>query len=226
MQDGAQQNGDGFLPLGVAAARLGLSRLKLREAIAKGLLEARRDNEGRLRVDLDAAPRDLPGALAGRTAPPEALMAALFDEIEELSAEREAGAAAEARLSGLVAAQAEALERATALLDARDSEVGRLGAVVDRALAAAEAAGARAEALQATTERALGLLDGSTRALEAAQAEAAQLRADLSAREAEVAGQARMVDRLFSLSETALEAAARSRAAPSLVARVFGRGRG
>ncbi len=36
----------GFLPLTEAADRLGISRLKLREAIAKGVIAARRDNQG------------------------------------------------------------------------------------------------------------------------------------------------------------------------------------
>ena len=48
-----------FLSLAEAAARLGVSRLKLREAIAKGVVPARRDNEGRWRVDLTALPPDV-----------------------------------------------------------------------------------------------------------------------------------------------------------------------
>lgn len=214
-----------FLPLAEAAARLGVSRLKLREAIAKGLLPAQRDNEGRWRVDLSAAPGDLAGMTATRAAPPEALMGALFDEIEELSAEAEGAAADRDRLSALAAAQASALERALAALEARTAERDRLSDLTARALAAADAAQTQAAALRGTADRALALADRATAALEAAQGEAARLRHEAGTKDTTIEGQAGALDRLFTLSEQALEVAARARAAPGLMARVFGKAR-
>lgn len=214
-----------FLSLAEAAGVLGVSRLKLREAIAKGLLPARRDNEGRWRVDLTAAPTDLAAATASRPALPEALMGALFDEIEELSAEAEATSAAQDRLTDLAAAQAAALDRALAALEARSAERDQLADLTGRALAAADLAEARATALRAAADHALALADRATAALEAAQAEAQRLRHEAGTKDSTIQGQAGALDRLFTLSENALDMAARARAAPGLMARVFGKAR-
>jgi hypothetical protein len=212
--------GDGFLPLAEAAARLGISRLKLREAIARGLIPARRDNEGRWRADMTAAPVDL---TAGPPAAPEALIGALFDEIEELAAERGEAEAERDRLAGLAQAQADALERALSAAEAKAVEAGRMRAVADGALTAAEAAAARAEAMQAAADRALALAERAGAALAAAQAENARLEDGLREKTAALEGQARLLDRLFSLSETALETAGRAAGPRGLWDRVLGR---
>jgi len=211
-----------FLPLGDAATRLGLSRLKLREAIAKQLIPARRDNEGRWRVDIDLVPTDLSAAVKATAAAPEALMGALFDEIEELSADLDGSAALTGRLADLVERQAAALDSATDALESRTEERDRLATVADRALDAADTAETRATALQATTDRALALLDRTTAALERSEAETARLRADASAQGTAIATHAGQLDRLFALSEQALEAAGRARRAPGLIARMLG----
>jgi methyl-accepting chemotaxis protein len=222
MQD-ASPGHDGFLLLGPAAERLGLSRLKLREAIAKGLVAARRDNEGRWRVDLGAVPQDLRERIRATPAAPEALMGALFDEIEELSADLDGARDLSGRLAGLAEAQAGALERSVAALEARTAERDRLAGLAGQALDAAEAAEARAAALQGMTDRALAALERSTGAMEAAVAETARLKAQAAAQSEQISGHAGQLDRLFALSEQALETAAKARAAPSLVARMFGR---
>jgi len=226
MSVGGDQN-TGFLLLAEAAARLGISRLKLREAIAKGVITARGDNEGRLRADMSGLPDDLAGALSARAAPPEALIEALFDEIEELTAERDAAEAGIERMSGLLDQQCAALERAATLAEARAAEVDRLGQVAAAALAAAEIAADRAEAVQAVADRAVGLADRSTGALGATQAAARadhdRLEAALADKTAALDGQARLLDRLFSLSETALETAGRAAAPRGLWDRVLGR---
>ncbi len=92
---------DVWLSLDEAAALWGVSRLRLREAIAAGALAAQRDNRGFWRVRSDK-----PVDFAAQRAPPERLVEALFDEIEELGealgrahaggrkAERRRGAAA------------------------------------------------------------------------------------------------------------------------------------
>lgn len=214
---------DGFLPLSEAAARLGVSRLRLREAIARGVVPARRDNEGRWRADLSSAPADMAAATGDRPAAPEALIEALFDEIEELAAERAASEAERDRLAGLVAAQADALDRAVAAAEAQADEVQRLRAVTDGALDAAEGAASRAEAMQAAAERAMALAERSGAALAAAQAEAARLEDGLREKSAALDGQARLLDRLFSLSETALDTAGRAAAPRGLLDRVLGR---
>ena len=207
----------GFLLLGEAALRLGVSRLKLREAIAKGVVAARRDNEGRWRVDMAAVPSGLAEAVALVPAAPEALMAALFDEIEELHGDLEAAQVVSERLVGLAGGQALVLERVMGALEAAAAERDRFADVAGRALAVADEAEGRAAALQATTERALGLLERTAAALDGAKAEAA-------ARDTVIAGHGGQLDRLFELSEQALEAAGKARRAPGLVARILGRG--
>lgn len=223
---GGSESRTSFLPLGEAAARLGVSRLKLREAVAKGLLPSRRDNEGRIRVDLDAAPGDLPGAVAETGAEPAALMEALFDEIEELSAERDEARAATDRLSRLAGLQGEALERATEALEAATTERDRLAELAGRALTAAEKAELRAAKLGETTERSMGLLERAASDLEAMQAEIDRLKADAAEKDAALGGHAQQLERLFTISEQALEKAAEARREPTLIARVFGAGRG
>ncbi|MFN6978809.1 MAG: hypothetical protein ACK4OP_11835 [Gemmobacter sp.] len=218
--DGAH---DGFLPLADAAARLGLSRLKLREAIAKGLVAARRDNEGRLRVDLTAVPGDLRAAIAATPGDPAALMGALFDEIEELSGDLADTRAANDRLIRLAGGQADALDRALAAVEARAGERDALASVADRALAAADEAAGRATAVQQVADAAFAALDRAAGALERQAAETARLKEQAASQAEAIAGHEGRLDRLFALSEQALEAAAKARAAPSIIARVFGR---
>jgi methyl-accepting chemotaxis protein len=211
-----------FLPLAEAATALGISRLKLREAIAKGVIPARRDNEGRLRVDLDSGPADLATALSGAPVKPEALMEALFDEIEELQGDLEASNASVETLAALALRQGDALDRVTTALEAATRDRDRLGALADRALAAAEEASGRATILQGTTDRALGLLDHAAASIEHMKSEVDRLTSDSGAKQAAHADQ---LDRLFTLSEQALEKASGARRAPSLIARVLGAGR-
>jgi excisionase family DNA binding protein len=222
-----------FLRLGEAAERLGVSRLKLREAVAKGLLPHRRDNEGRLRVDLGLAPDDLVTAVAAAAADPAALMQALFDEIEELSAELDDSEAATERLARLAAAQGEALDRAMAALDAANAERDLMSVLTERALTAAEEAGARAEKLEGVSSRAIGLLEDATGLLEDAtgrletlEVEARHLREELARKDTTIHQHTSQLERMFTISEQALEKAAGIRREPTLIARVFGAGRG
>jgi hypothetical protein len=224
--DSGDQN-TGFLLLADAAARLGISRLKLREAIAKGVIPARRDNEGRLRADMSALPDDLVAALSARPAPPEALIEALFDEIEELTVERDTAEIGLERLVDLFDQQGDALDRVLAAAEARAAEVARLTHLSAAALAAADAATGRAEAVQAVADRAIGLADRATAVLSAAQAAARadldRLEDDLARKTGALDGQARLLDRLFSLSESALETAGRAAAPRGLWDRVLRR---
>jgi methyl-accepting chemotaxis protein len=225
MQDGPDTHAS-FLRLSEAAERLGISRLKLREAIAKGVVTGRRDNEGRLRVDLSSAPQDIVASSAEHSADPAALMQVLFDEIEELSAELEDSQAGAERLSHLADAQGASLERAIAALEAATADRDRLADLTGRALAAAEEAGARAERLGDVAARSLGLLEDATSRVETLKAENAELKAEAARKDTTVAQHASQLERMFKLSEQALEKAAQARREPTLIARVFGAGRG
>jgi excisionase family DNA binding protein len=223
--DGGSDSNDSFLPLAEAASRLGLSRLKLREGIAKGVIPARRDNQGHWRVDLAALPASPKSAIAAAPALPADLMAVLFDEIEELSADLDSANSLTERLATLAGAQADTLDRVTAALEARTEERDRLGTIAGRALAAADEAETRAARLQQTTDRAMALLDRAAGAIEGVQAEMARIKADAAQKDAMIAGHGVQLDRLFTLSEQALEKAAAARRAPGLIARVFGTSR-
>ncbi|MEM9048847.1 MAG: hypothetical protein AAGC92_09020 [Pseudomonadota bacterium] len=206
-----------YLPLADAAGRLGISRLKLREAVAKGLLPARRDNHGRLRVDLASAPGDLSEATARETAAPEALIEALFDEIEELTAEREEAGETAAHFAALAARQQEALDQMAAALEAAQAETHRLTGLLERALDLAESLDAGTAPANAVTERALALLEETAGALEASRIEGTRLaslltRAVALADEAAARGEARIAG-LSQAAERALSLLDRTGAA-------------
>jgi methyl-accepting chemotaxis protein len=222
---GPADMGDGFLTLAEAAGRLGISRLKLREGIAKGVISARRDNEGRWRVDLGALPADVKRAVNGVAADPADLMGALFDEIEELAADLAQSQEVVGRLTALAGTQSEMIERLTGIVETRTAERDRLGEIAGKALGAAEEAESRAARLQSTADRALGLLDRAAGTLEGVQGEIARLSADVAAKDSQIADHGQRLERLFALSEEALEKAGQARPAPGLIARIFGTGR-
>lgn len=223
--DGGPDSNDSFLPLAEAAVRLGLSRLKLREGIAKGVIPARRDNQGHWRVDLSALPGNLKAAINTAPALPAELMSALFDEIEELSSDLDTAQTLTERLAALAGAQADTLDKVTAALEARTQERDLLGDLAGRALAAAEDAETRAARLQQTTDRAMALLDRTAGAIEGLQTDMARLKSDAAHKDETIAGHGVQLDRLFTLSEQALEKANEARRSPGLVARLFGTAR-
>ncbi|MEL6234251.1 MAG: hypothetical protein AAFR46_07565 [Pseudomonadota bacterium] len=174
-----------FLPLAEAAARLGISRLKLREAVAKGLLPARRDNRGRWRVDLALAPgpsgaQDLAALAEHKTAAPEALIEALFDEIEELTAERDEAVQDAAEAAVFVQRQQDALENTAKALETAQADAARLSGLLDRALDLADTLTRRDGSADPVTERALALLEETAGALEASRIEGTRLASLLS----------------------------------------------
>jgi excisionase family DNA binding protein len=217
--------GDGFLTLAEAAERLGLSRLKLREGIAKGVISARRDNEGRWRVDLSTVPGDVKHAVSQVSADPADLMGALFDEIEELGADLAQSQEMTARLTALAGTQADMIDRLTGIVEARTEERDRLGDIAGKALTAAEEAETRAARLQATADRALVLLDRAAGTLEGVKGEIARLSEESAEKDRKISDHGARLERLFALSEEALEKAGQSRPAPGLLARIFGTGR-
>jgi hypothetical protein len=145
--------------------------------------------------------------------------------LEETTAALEASRAEGARMAALLSRAVEAAEAASALAERR---AAGLSAAADRAMALLDRTTGELEAARAGAAKAEGLLARAMQATERLEAENARLADALSEKDGVVESQARTVDRLFGLSETALDAAAKARrggdAAPrGLIARVFGR---
>lgn len=184
-----------FLTVGEAAERLGLSRLRVREAVARGALRGRIDNEGLLRVDVPDTARIEDGPLD-----PADVLGFLFDELEEREALDAAKDARLAALADLSNRQADALDRAGAALEASVIRENRLSDLLDRAMAHLERPDAAAALDQ--TARFDALL---TRAIALAEAR------DVADRD-KVPDLAPATDRAFGLLE---EAVARAEASQS-----------
>lgn len=156
-----------FLTVEEAAKRLGTTRLRVREAVARSLLKARRDNEGHLRIDLPEG-----GKLTAGDAielEPEAIVTFLFDDIEELEAGIAARDAQIADLAALVDRQDAALARTDDVLTGLQNDKARLADMLDRAFLHLDAAAERETQLRGVSERTLDALE---RALQGAEAEA------------------------------------------------------
>ncbi len=151
-----------FLRVGAAADILGVSVFRLREAVAAGLVRARRDNEGNLRIDLSGINPERVGKeiehQAARVAGPD-LIDLLFDEIEELRTSLSASDAQVAALSDLATRQAAAIDQSRAMLDDMAAREDRMKALLDRAMTNLEGDAAGQERLSRVSEAALTLLD-------------------------------------------------------------------
>ena len=162
-----------FLTVAEAAERLGMSRLRVREAVAMSLIKSRRDNEGRLRIDLPDVKALTQGAATDLE--PDAIIEFLFDDIEELETEIDAREAQITRLTALLKAQDDALERSDQVLTEAQNDKARLADLLDRAFLQLEAAGDREKALQRLSERGLETLEAAVQSAEAEAAKAARL---------------------------------------------------
>jgi len=199
---------DQRLTIGEAAALLGTSRLRVRGALAAGVLSGYRNNQGQWLVDLDTMPASLDGSESG-SLPPERLLELLFDEVEELQQTIDERDGTIAQLTALMERQGAALEQAVALAE-RGSADGHAAAL---------------DALSATSARALDLLEGAIDRLAEKDAVADDLSAlverglatseqldthlrtqqeQLAENQEVIAHQGRMIDRLFTLSEKVL----------------------
>jgi hypothetical protein len=149
-----------WLSLEEAAARVGVSRMRMREAIAAGLCKGRRDNRGLWRVALGENLAALKSRIETARVAPGALVELLFDEIEENSlmlAERDATLD---RMSALVERQQEILARALSLAEARaPAELDRIAAVNERATALIETAFQKLSSRDNEVFNLTGLLD-------------------------------------------------------------------
>lgn len=162
MAERRSESGRHFLPIGEAARLLGLSRMRLREAIAKGVLPARRDNEGRLRVDLTSIPPDLEGRISGTGMAPAELLDTLFDEVEELQ--------------GLLAERDEEIGKIHRLLERQDSALAQSMDLLGKRTDPSRPQDDRTEELAGVSDRALAMLDDATARLEAALQDNARYR--------------------------------------------------
>lgn len=228
MPNSSPQNGSQFLTVAEAAKALGQSRLRVREAVARGDLTARRDNEGRLRVDLPPSGQNVisKGALAA-----EDVLGLLFDEVEDLQDLLAAKDADLTALGALVERQGAALDQADSALDQADQrqqrlsdlldralayledshhKTDRLSQLADRALAHLENNEGKTERLTDIADRALDHLDVSTRDLAASQAQTARFDAllaralDLAQQNREDPELAAAADRAFGLLDDAM----------------------
>lgn len=194
---------ESWLSLDDAAARIGLSRLRMREAIAAGLIEARRDNQGSWRVSLGDDSTQTKARLEAARIAPGALVDLLFDEIEDAAltlAERDATIE---RLNALAARQQAIIERALALAEApAAAEAGvvreRLAGLNDRSIRLIETALERLVARDGDVSKLTGLLD---RAL----ATIGGLEHEVTRQSGIVARQKGLLDRLFALATARLE---------------------
>jgi excisionase family DNA binding protein len=192
---------EAWLSLDEAAERLGVSRLRLREAIAANAIAARRDNRGFWRVSLAEGARAAISRVQETRADPRQLIELLFDEIEDLNALMRERAASEERMAALIERQQVLLERALSLAE-RPIEPGldaeRVASLHDRSQRLIERTLGKIEASDAELTRLTGLMD---RALTTA----AGLDAEVT-RHAEVAvKQQALLERVFHLAEVSLD---------------------
>lgn len=205
MAAGQTQHNTAFLTVEEAATQLGVSRLRVREAVARGLLASRRDNQGHLRVDLPDTLR-LTGDRNAKLEP-DAIMAFLFDDIEELEASVDQRDGLITQLTDLLARQGSALDRANSALDASEAREARLSALLDRALSHLEGQDATQARLMAVSDQALSRLDQMADRLDLSLAQTQKLdgllnRAMVMAEQGAQAGQA--ADRALGLLDQAL----------------------
>jgi hypothetical protein len=197
-----------WLTLDEAAALFGVGRLRLREAIAAGLLQGRRDNRGSWRVLLPDAVAGMAAKIHAERAAPEALVELLFDEIEEMNlllAERDASLE---RLSAVAARQQEMLARALSLAEtpapagaSRDG--ARLAELNERSTALIETALDKLVRRDDDIAKLTGIVDRALTAM-------GGLEAELKRRDEVVERQKGLLERLFALANTRLERFAKS----------------
>ncbi|MEP2732541.1 MAG: hypothetical protein ABJN03_20190 [Ascidiaceihabitans sp.] len=200
MNPRSAQSGLQFLSVAEAADRLGMSRIKIRDAAARGLIPSQRDNENRLRLDISDVGK---GDLSGGKVDQAALMNLLFDEVEELSDDMHARLAEIDALRSIADRQADALDKAASQIEQDAADKARLSDLLERALA-------HLEGREGNDDNAR-LADVSGRALNALEATEDRLESSLSQNA-----------RFDALLERALEYAAAGKAAGETEAKAMG----
>ena len=186
---------DAWLSLDEAAARWGVSRLRVREAIAAGALSAQRDNRGFWRVRAENAVD-----FAALRPPPEKLIEVLFDEIEELGGALDERRQEVARLAAVAEKQQALIERALSLAEApaAGGDVERLAALNERAQALTGRALASLENREQSLQQMSGLM-------ERALGTVAGLDAEVSRQRETSEKQRALLDRLFEIARASLD---------------------
>jgi excisionase family DNA binding protein len=190
---------DAWLSLDEVASRLGVTRLRVREAIAAGALRARRDNRGFWRVTLDAA-EEAAGRMASLRVEPTQLVEILFDEVEEATAALAERSADVERLTALIDRQQELMERALRAAEGRKAAVPeeRLAALNERSQTLIDRALTQLEARDAELVKVSGMLDRAMGAAAGLDAEVA--------RQIEITQRQRAIlDRVFAIAQAGLE---------------------
>ena len=200
MNPRSAQSGLQFLSVAEAANRLGMSRIKIRDAAARGLIPSQRDNENRLRLDISDVGK---GDLSGGKVDQAALMNLLFDEVEELSDDMRARLAEVDALRSIADRQADALDNAASQIEQDAADKARLSDLLERTLA-------HLEGREGNDDNAR-LADVSGRALNALEATEDRLENSLSQNA-----------RFDALLERALEYAAAGKAAGETEAKAMG----
>lgn len=192
---------EAWLSLDEAAERLGISRLRLREAIAANAIAARRDNRGFWRVSLADGARAAISRVNETRADPQQLVELLFDEIEDLNALMSERAANEGRMAALIERQQTLLDRALSLAE-RPAELGvdaeRVASLQDRSQRLIEETLGKIEARDGEFSRLSGLMDRALTTVAGLDAEVT--------RQKEVAvKQQALLERVFHLAEESLD---------------------
>ena len=200
---------DDWLSLDQAAERLGINRMRVREAIAAGVIGAHRDNRGFWRVSLAAGVGDVKERMREIRMNPTALVELLFDEIEELNADLAERDSSLERLHALTARQQDMLARALALAekpenpgDVKDHD--RLADLNERSLRLLETAVGKLADRDADIAKLTSLLDRAFRNISGLESEVE--------RHVEVAErQKSLLDRLFEIANNKLDRLSSSR---------------
>ena len=195
------ESSDAWLSLDEAALRLGVSRIRLREAIAADAVSARRDNRGFWRVSLTEGAGAAIRRIRETPADPSKLIELLFDEIEDLNALLDDRTASEALMAALIERQQILLDRALSLAEkpaasGRDAE--RVAALQDRSQLLIEQTLGKIEARDAEVSRLTGLMDRALTTVAGLDAEVTR-QADVAVK------QQALLARLFQLAEISLD---------------------
>ncbi|MGI9350049.1 MAG: hypothetical protein ACR2O3_00685 [Rhizobiaceae bacterium] len=153
-----------FLTVEEAAEKLGISRIRARESVLHGLTPARRDNQGRLRIDLSqvSSLQAIGLELEARGSIDETeILDLLFDELEELQETVDQKNSDIHHLSQFVERQAMAIRNTEKLLDRQEQQQLQILELLNRCLAQLEQGASRTEKFQRIAQQAIDLLERS-----------------------------------------------------------------
>lgn len=201
--------------------------MRVREALAAGMLSGYRNNQGHWLVDTETLPASLDG-LQAASLPPDRLLELLFDEVEELQQTIDERDTTIAQLTALMERQGNALERAVSIAEDRSDrsssdQVQALSATSDRALQLLEDAMDRLSGNEHSIQQLSQLVERGVATSEQFDAQLQRHQDHIEEKQAVIEQQGRMIDRLFSLSDKVLGIAGLSSRRDGLLRRFFNR---